>query len=234
MCIRDRFAYVASHDLKAPLRTVASFTQLLERRLGDQLDADITEYLSYIRRGVNNMHELTDDLLSMSRLQNIELQRETVALSQVMQQAQQQLAADIVSSGAQIQVADMPIVEADRSLLVQVFQNLLANGIKFQPPGQTPQISIEARGEQDGWQISVIDNGIGMQPEHQLRIFKIFNRLHTQDQYPGTGLGLALSRKIVELHGGHIRAESEPGKGTRIHLWLPGRAPEPRARLNAA
>ena len=228
----EQFAYVASHDLKAPLRTVASFAQLLERRLGDQLDGEISEYLGYIRCGVNNMHELTDDLLSMSRLQNIELQRETVALSEVMQQAQQQMAADIASSGAIIQVADMPIIEADRSLLVQVFQNLLANGIKFQPPGQAPEIQILAQGEQDGWQISVIDNGIGMQPEHQQRIFKIFNRLHTQDQYPGTGLGLALSRKIVELHGGHIRAESEPGRGTRIHLWLPGRAPEASAGLS--
>lgn len=217
----EQFAYVASHDLKAPLRTVASFTQLLERRLGAELDADASEYLDYIRRGVHNMHALTDDLLSISRIGKAALNREPVSLKSVVEQARDSLTADIEACGARLQIDTLPTVEGDAGMLVQVFQNLIGNAIKFQPVGRKPVVQVRCEGQRDGWHVEVVDNGIGMDTEHLERIFLIFSRLHTQEQYPGTGLGLALSKKIVLLHGGSIWASSRPGEGSTLHVWLP-------------
>lgn len=217
----EQFAYVASHDLKAPLRTVSSFTQLLERRLGTELDKDATEYLKFIRNGVHSMHALTDDLLAVSRVGRAALVREEVSLTRVVAQAQEQLSADLQERKARVEVGTLPSINGDPGMLAQVFQNLLANAIKFQKHGQNPLVRISAVGERDGWHIEVQDNGIGMDSEHLERIFLIFSRLHTQEQYPGTGLGLALCRKIMHLHGGKIWASSALGKGSTFHLWLP-------------
>lgn len=217
----EQFAYVASHDLKAPLRTVASFTQLLERRLGAELDADASEYLEFIRRGVHNMHALTDDLLSISRVGKAALDLHPTSLAQVVERARDSLTADIEASDASLHIETLPTIQGDAGMLVQVFQNLIGNAIKFQPAGRRPEVRVRCDGQRDGWHIEVVDNGIGMDTQHLERIFLIFSRLHTQEQYPGTGLGLALCKKIVLLHGGNIWATSSPGKGSILHLWLP-------------
>ncbi len=221
----EQFAHLASHDLKAPLRSVSSFAQLLERRLGDRLDEQSKEYLGFIRRGIRSMHELTDDLLSLSRINRDVLEREDVPLAKPLAEAVEQLRADIESSGCVIRVGELPIVSIDPALMRQVFQNLIANSIKFQPAGNRPEVSVACRGERDGWVVELRDNGIGIEPDQLERVFRVFARLHTEEAYPGTGVGLALVNKIIQLHGGRVWARvPEDGPGVVIGFWLPGSA----------
>lgn len=222
----EQFVHLASHDLKAPLRSVASFAQLVERRLADHPDPQVHEYLGFVRRGAHTMHQLIEDLLALTRLRRDALRPREVALRQVLDAALESLHADIEASAARIEVDSLPVVHADPGMLRQVFQNLIANAIKFQPPGQRPQVCIAAAGERDGWRITVRDNGIGIPPDQLERVFELFAR-SSGDAYDGTGVGLALCRKILELHGGWIRAELPgDGPGTIIAFWLPGGSPE--------
>ena len=215
----QQFAYVASHDLQEPLRMVSSYTQLLARRYKDRLDADADEFIGYAVDGAARMQTLINDLLDYSRLGTPEGSFEAVDCNGLLDQVVADLRPNTEGSGGEISYADLPTVNADRPQLAQVFQNLIGNAIKFRGE-EPPSIQVSA-GRLDGaWVFSVSDNGIGIEPEYADRIFVIFQRLVTREQYPGTGIGLAICKKIVENHGGRIWFESEPGKGTTFFFSL--------------
>ncbi|HEY3328138.1 MAG TPA: ATP-binding protein [Novimethylophilus sp.] len=216
----EQFAYVASHDLQEPLRMVASYTQLLARRYKDKLDADANEFIHFAVDGATRMQALIIDLLTLSRVgthgKPIELCESGVALDRAI--ANLRLAAE--ESGAVVTRDPMPKLTADISQLTQLFQNLIGNAIKFR--GETsPVVHVGAEKRDGEWLLSVRDNGIGIAPEFFERIFVIFQRLHGKHEYPGTGIGLSVCKKIVERHGGKIWIESEPGKGTVFYFTLP-------------
>jgi signal transduction histidine kinase len=217
----EQFAYVASHDLKAPLRSIGSFAQLLERRHGEALGKDAAEFLRFIQDGIHQMQALIDDLLQLSRVDARRLEPAMVAMGEVVDRACRALTADLKSSGAVLHVGPLPAVHADANMLVQLLQNLIGNAVKFQKRGTRPEIRIDAVAEGDQWHFTVRDNGIGIEPAHLEQIFMVFKRLHTTEQYPGNGIGLAVCKKVVALHGGEIWAESTPGKGTTFHFTLP-------------
>lgn len=216
----EQFAYIASHDLKAPLRSISSFAQLIERRSGAELKPEAREFLGYIREGVDRMQALVDDLLRLSRVEAKRLEPARVSLDAVVEQARQALSADINASGARLHVGPLPELVGDPRMLLQLFQNLVSNAIKFQRPGTVPEIWIKADTGDDRVEVTVRDNGIGVEPRFLDHIFQLFKRLHTPDQYPGTGLGLAICRKVVQLHGGEIWAESAPGEGLTVIFTL--------------
>lgn len=216
----EQFAYVASHDLQEPLRMVASYTQLLARRYKDKLDADANEFIHYAVDGATRMQALIIDLLTLSRVgthgKPIELCESKVAFDRAV--ANLRLA--IEESGAAVTCDPMPMLTADISQLTQLFQNLIGNALKFR--GElSPVVHVGAKKKEHEWQFSVRDNGIGIAPEFFERIFVIFQRLHGKHEYPGTGIGLSVCKKIVERHGGKIWIESEPGKGTVFYFTLP-------------
>jgi signal transduction histidine kinase len=198
----EQFAYVSSHDLQEPLRMVASYAQLLERRYRSQFDADGLEFLGYIVDGAKRMRQLIDDLLTFSRIGT---------------QAQEIHA---VSSDDALNVALANLSLAIKEL-AQLFQNLIANAIVYRRTGEPPQVQIRAERKDSQWQFAVKDNGIGIAPEHRERIFVIFQRLHGRGEYPGTGIGLAICKKIAERHGGRIWVDSEVGKGSTFYFLLP-------------
>jgi PAS domain S-box-containing protein len=218
----QQFAYVASHDLQEPLRMVASYTQLLSRRYKDKLGPDADEFIHYAVDGAQRMQTLINDLLAYSRVGTRGKPFEPVDLNQVVEIVKANLKVAIEESGAQLVVpASLPMVSGDRSQLVQLFQNLIGNAIKFHGEA-APRVEISAeRDEPAGmWRFAVRDNGIGIDPEHHDRIFVIFQRLHTREHYQGTGIGLAVCRKIVERHGGKIGVESADGKGSIFHFTI--------------
>ena len=216
----EQFAYVASHDLQEPLRMVASYTQLLERRYRDQLDRDATDFIHYAVDGANRMQRLINDLLQYSRVKTRGEPLRSTDLNAVLGQVHRNLATAIDESRAIITHDELPMVPADESQLASVFQNLLSNAIKF-CRDEIPRIHVAAEDRGDAWQISVEDNGIGIDPEFQDRIFRIFQRLHGRDEYPGTGIGLAIGRRIVERHGGRLWVESRLGEGATFYFTLP-------------
>lgn len=216
----ERFAYITSHDLKAPLRSIASFATLLEKRYRDQVDDQGREYIDYIRSGVEQMQALTDDLLQLHRVNTADRNADPVDLNDMMEEVRQQLRTVIAEFDAELEVGNLPRVPGDRSQLAILLRNLVSNALKFRHPDRRPQVSVQARKLDDGWEISVKDNGIGIPPEQHHRIFEAFRRLHTQDQIPGTGIGLALCHKIVERHGGEIYVESMPGEGADFRFSL--------------
>jgi PAS domain S-box-containing protein len=216
----EQFAYIASHDLQEPLRMVASYVQLLERNYRKVFDAKGEEYIAYAVGGAKRMQMLINDLLAYSR---VGTQGSDLALTDcatVVGSAINNLQKAIQESGATITCDSLPTVLADRMQLLQLFQNLLANAIKFRAK-QYPEIHITAKHTGGFWQFAVKDNGIGIEPRHFERIFLIFQRLHNRRQYPGTGMGLAICKKIVDRHGGTIWPTSEPGKGTTFFFTLP-------------
>ncbi|MDX1611457.1 MAG: ATP-binding protein [Candidatus Thermoplasmatota archaeon] len=221
----QQFAYVASHDLQEPLRMVASYVQLLERRQADALDEDTRVFMEYIVEGVHRMRALIQDLLAFSEVDYTSGPVAPVALSEVVEDVLAHLAPEIEATGARIEVHELPTVPGHRDQLADLFHHLLGNALKFQPEGATPEVTIEARVEGPNCRIDVHDNGIGIAPQHQQRIFTIFQRLHARDLYPGTGVGLALCRKIVERHGGRIGVESDLGQGTTFSFTLPTQLP---------
>ncbi len=222
----EQFSYIASHDLQEPLRMVGSYTQLLEQRYGPKLDDDAREFLRYSREGANRMRELIDALLSYSRLDTRAEPFQRVAADEVLTLALTNLRGAIAQSGAVVHRTPLPTVEVDRIQLGQVFQNLIGNAIKFHGPNP-PQIWIGAERRGAEWRFSVRDDGIGILPEYQERIFIIFQRLHTREEYPGTGIGLAVCKKVVERHGGKLWVESTgvPGEGTTFFFTLPVERP---------
>jgi PAS domain S-box-containing protein len=217
----EQFAYVSSHDLREPLRTVTGFVQILEDRYRDQLDARAHEYIGFAVDGARRMQQLIDDLLAYARVGSA-LSIQPGNARDALDRALDALKGMVGESGAVITTDPMPVVPADATLLCQVFQNLVENAIKFRSADPL-RIHVGARRERGGWLFRVTDNGIGMEREHGERIFVIFKRLHSREKCPGTGIGLALCKKIVERHGGRIWVESEPGRGSTFYFTLPDR-----------
>jgi signal transduction histidine kinase len=219
----EQFAYVASHDLQEPLRKVASFCQLLERRYGDQLDERGRQYIEFAVDGAKRLQVLINDLLTFSRVGRGGQVRVPLPLDAPLDAAVAALQAIIEESGAVIERPEpLPEVMGDATLLTMLWQNLIGNGIKFRAPGRSPLIRITAAGpSEDVWQFCVEDNGIGIPPEFAEKVFVIFQRLHGRDAYPGTGIGLAICKRIVEHHGGQIHLDPGYTGGTRICFTLP-------------
>jgi len=220
----EQFAYVASHDLQEPLRMISSYTQLLERRYGESLDQDARVFIGYAVDGANRMQRLIQDLLAYSRITTRGREPERVDTDAALDDALANLQAGVTETGASIVREGMPAVFADPSQLIQLFQNLIGNALKFRRPGEPPLIRVGAvhgSGEGRFVTFSVKDNGIGIDKKYYNRLFIIFQRLHGRHEYPGTGIGLALCKRIVERHGGKIWLESEPGSGTTMYFTLP-------------
>ncbi|HKB62787.1 MAG TPA: ATP-binding protein, partial [Burkholderiales bacterium] len=217
----QQFAYVASHDLQEPLRMIGSYTQLLERRYGDRLDKDAREFMSFIVDGATRMKQLIEDLLAYSRVGTRGKEMRPVQAQAFLDKALVNLRAAVEQSGAAVTHDSLPEVNADDTQLAQLLQNLVANAIKFRKRNEAPRIHVGVEDAGDEWRFSVADNGIGIEPQYFERIFLVFQRLHTQDEYPGTGIGLAICRKVVERHRGRIWVESVYGEGSRFHFTLP-------------
>ncbi|MFD3911675.1 CHASE3 domain-containing protein [Streptomyces sp. NPDC058603] len=218
----EQFAYVASHDLQEPLRKVASFCQLLEKRYGDQLDGRGKQYIDFAVDGAKRMQVLINDLLTFSRVGRVHDTWRTVELDASLDRALANLALVIEEEDVTVVRDDpLPEVTGDPTTLTMLWQNLVGNAIKFRRPDVPPRITIGCARDGDMWQLTVSDNGIGVAPEFAEKVFVIFQRLHARDEYEGTGIGLALSRKIVEFHGGRIRLDPGPEEGTRIAFTLP-------------
>jgi PAS domain S-box-containing protein len=216
----EQFAYVASHDLQEPLRMVGSFTQLLEKRYKEQLDSDADDYIGFIVEGANRMKDLIDDLLSFSRLNSEAKEFKLTDLNKALDDVLLNLKPYILENNAQITHDQLPIINCDHSQMRQLLQNLLANAIKFHAD-EPPKIHISSEETINDWKFILSDNGIGINPEHQEKIFDVFKRLHTREEYEGTGIGLSIAKRIVERHGGKIWVESEPGKGSTFYFTIP-------------
>ncbi len=221
----EQFAYVASHDLQEPLRMVSSYVQLFEKRYGGQVDAQAEKYIRYAVEGAQRMQALIGGLLEYSRVGQREEATSAVEANAALEQALTNLRRAIDESGAKIAYAPLPAVMAHASQLTQVFQNLVSNALKFRKPGHSPRVEVSCRREDAFWVFSVSDQGIGIEPQYGDRIFVIFQRLHTRAEYPGTGIGLSICKKVVERHGGRIWMSSQPGKGTTFSFTLLAASP---------
>jgi len=218
----EQFAYVASHDLQEPLRMVASYTQLLAKRYQDKLDSDARDFIAYAVDGAVRMQKLIADLLNYSRVSTRGKSVEPSNWDAILERTLPGLKLAISESGAAVSHDPLPTVMGDDMQLGQLFQNLLANAIKFRSD-KPPRIHVSAERNGNAWKFSVRDNGIGIAPEYAERIFMIFQRLHSKGQYPGTGIGLAICKKIVERHGGRIWVNSQPGSGATFFFTIPDR-----------
>jgi len=220
----EQFAYVASHDLQEPLRKVASFTQLLQKRYGDQLDERADQYIAFAVDGALRMQRLIQDLLSFSRVGRSGSEPEDVDLERVLEQVRHDQEGRIAEAGATITHDPLPVVRGERALLTMLLANVVGNAVKFRDPERPPRVHVSARrlpAPEAGWELSCTDNGIGIDPQYAERVFVIFQRLHPKDVYTGTGIGLALVKRVVEHHGGRVWLESAPGGGTSVRWTLP-------------
>jgi signal transduction histidine kinase len=215
----EQFAYVASHDLQEPLRSISNFSKLLSEKLNTHPDKEVGEYMSYISGGANRMSNLIFDLLEYSRIGK-DMNKTAIDCNKLVNEILDDMSASIKESGAKIQVAKLPVVNG-YVYMKSLFQNLLSNAIKFRANGIHPIVKISITDKGKEFLFSVYDNGIGIEKEYHERIFIIFQRLHTRAEYEGTGIGLSQCRKIVELHGGKIWVESEPGKGSTFNFTIP-------------
>ena len=216
----QQFAYVASHDLREPLRMITSFLQLLERRYKNKLDKDANEFIEFAVNGAKRLDYMINDLLEYSRVANRKREFNNVDVNKVLEQTILNLKAAIDDNSAEITYDPLPTLLGDEQLMILLFQNLISNSIKYHRE-EIPKINISAIKESNQYLFTVKDNGIGMSPKHLEKIFTIFQRLHTKDEYEGTGIGLAIVQKIVHQHAGEIWAESELGKGTTFYFNIP-------------
>lgn len=221
----EQFAYVASHDLQEPLRTMCSYAQLLGRKYKSNLDADADEMLGFLVNAANRMSTMVRDLLTYARASAQEETPTSVALDEDLETALTHLHQSVEENGATVTHDALPVLTADRGQMVRLFQNLVGNALKYHQPERRPVIHISAEQRDTDWVVSVKDNGIGFEPKHAKQIFEPFKRLHT-GQYSGNGVGLAICKRIVEAHGGRIWAESEPGQGATFFFSLPNKSPE--------
>jgi PAS domain S-box-containing protein len=217
----EQYAYVASHDLQEPLRMVASYTQLLARRYGGKLDEDADEFIGFAVDGVARMQALIADLLSYSRSGQGALRAQRVDTGELVRETLSSLDAAVRDAGAEVEVGKLPVVDADRAALAQLFGNLLSNALKFTDGRRPPHVDVIAARDDESWRFTVADNGLGIDPKHAVRVFGMFERLHSEDQYGGTGIGLAICKRIVERHGGRIWCEPAQTGGTAFHFTLP-------------
>jgi light-regulated signal transduction histidine kinase (bacteriophytochrome) len=215
-----QFAYIASHDLQEPLRTVACYTQLLSKRYAGKLDADADEFIAFAVDGARRMHTLIQDLLAYSRVGSTGKILAATSSEYALEEALANLHGAVAQSGAVVTHDPLPMVLADETQLVQLFQNLIGNGIKYQRAG-VPRVHVSASSNScHKWIFAVRDNGIGIEAQYVERIFGMFQRLHKREEFTGTGIGLAISKKIVERHGGSIAVESQPGEGSTFRFAL--------------
>ena len=217
----EQFAYVASHDLQEPLRMVSSYTQLLAERYGDQLDQDAKDFIGFAVDGSIRMQTLINDLLQYARVGTRGQELAPTDTREALDRALMTMQPRIQETGAVVSVGDLPTVIADEVQITQLFQNLLGNAIKFAKAEEAPNIAVSASREDDEWIFSVADNGVGIDAKYQDRVFEIFQRLHSRSEYSGTGIGLAICKRIVERHGGRLWVESEVGSGATFKFSLP-------------
>lgn len=226
----ERFAYVASHDLREPLRTIRMHIQVFERRYGERLDENALEFIRYASVGAVRMDDLLQDLMEYSRIGRAESQKRLVNLNLILERVIDSLTVQIAENNAKVTYAPLPSIFAFETEMHQLFQNIISNGIKFRR-AEAPEIRIGVRKEEDNYLFFIADNGIGIPEGEQERVFTIFQRLHTREEYEGTGIGLAICYKIVQGHGGSIRFESVPGKGTIFYISLPANGIVPQDEL---
>ena len=216
----EQFAYITSHDLREPLRMITSFLQLLEKRYNDQLDKNAHEFIGFAVDGAKRLDAMTNDLLQYSKITNKKRETIPVNFEHVLEHALTNLKVQIEENNAIITHDPLPRIVGDEELKVQLFQNIIGNAIKYRS-NETPKIHISATKEKNQYLFSIKDNGIGMSPKHLEKIFTIFQRLHTHEEYEGTGIGLAIAQKIVNQPGGEIWAESDVGKGSTFYFTIP-------------
>jgi two-component system, sensor histidine kinase len=215
----EQFVYIASHDLREPLRTTSGFVELLRKQYQGKLDEEADTYISFITKATGRMALLIDDLLDYSGTGN-KKDFQTVDCNVVLQDVLFDLGTVLTETGVEITADQLPVIYAYPTGIKQLFQNLITNGIKFRKKNEVPKIRIGAEVNEDGWKFSFSDNGIGIEQQHAERIFVIFHRLHTRNEYEGSGIGLAHCRKIVDLHQGRIWVESEFGTGSTFYFTI--------------
>lgn len=218
----EQFAYVASHDLQEPLRTVSGFAQLLQKRYEGKLGADADEYIGYVTSGAQRMKSLIEDLLAYSRVSRVADATQLIDLNRVLATALANVQGAVLAAEATMTIGELPTVRGNERQLVQLFQNLLGNAVKFRRPEAAPVVEVAAERHGEEWEITVRDNGIGIDEKHAEQVFGLFQRLHARDKYPGNGIGLTICKKIVDLHRGRIKVEAaDPGTRFRITLPVP-------------
>lgn len=222
----ERFSYITSHDLQEPLRKIKNFTELLAQRYEGQLDEKGQKYIGYIVDGSTRMQQLITDILTYSRLGRSDYSFAPISLTQVVEQVIANLQLKIQEHQAHITYDGLPTIVGNGVLLSQLLQNLIDNALKFHG-AEPPQIHISAQREGDSWLVAVQDNGIGFEPQFADRIFLMFQRLHSRDEYPGTGIGLAICKKVMDFHGGQISVKAVPGQGCTFNFAIPDHHPEP-------
>ncbi len=216
----QQFAYVASHDLQSPLKTITNYLSLLEGRYGDQLDENAKKLIGTSTAAAGRMRTLINDLLDFSRVgTNVEFK--PIDLNELVAEIVDEQQSDIQATNASIDVAPLPTLRAHRTDLKQVFQNLITNGLKYRRADVPPQLTIRVADEGNHYRFSVADNGIGVEPDYYDRVFQIFQRLHGRNEYPGTGIGLATCKKVIDIYGGQIWLNSTVGAGTTFYFTIP-------------
>jgi light-regulated signal transduction histidine kinase (bacteriophytochrome) len=219
----ERFAYVASHDLQEPLRMVSSFLQLLQRKYSDQIDELSSKYIDFAVDGAERMKQLINDLLEYSRISLQGYALESVDVEEVVAEVQSLMAARITDTKAVLEIGEMPIIHANRIAVQQLLLNLVSNALKYHEKGSIPVVRINCEENLLEWKFTVTDNGIGIDKAFQEKIFIIFQRLHNREEYAGTGIGLAICKKIVDHLQGRIGVDSRPGQGSTFYFTIPRR-----------